>query len=135
MIIRNVVEYVWERHQSHWNWIIMLGTVLVFLMTLWFRSFLLFFVFMAGVVASLCELPPAVPPFKLIERILKIERRWLRSPWSWKKGMQTFGLFSGMIFVCTAAWFGSAMALLLFIGICVNIGCVYGNKAMGIDDL
>ncbi len=128
-------EYIWKRHQSHWNWIMMFCSALIFLMALWFHSILLFFVFAAGVVISLCELPPAVPPFKRIDRMLEIESRWLGAPWRWKKSLQTFGMFAATIYVCLSCWAGSTMALLLFIGICVNIGCVYGNKAMGIDDL
>ncbi|WP_432734731.1 hypothetical protein [Maridesulfovibrio sp. FT414] len=135
MNIGSAAEYVWKRHQSHWNWIAMLGSLAVFLMALWFHSVVLFFVFLAGVVCSLCELPEPVPPFRRIDRLLDLERRWLAAPWGWKKGLQAFGLFFGAVYVCVSCWISSIMALLLFVGICVNIGCVYGNKAMGIDDL
>lgn len=49
--------------------------------------------------------------------------------------LQGLGILSGIVYVCASCWAGSLMALLLFVGICVNIVCVYGNKAMGVDDL
>jgi len=113
----------------------MIGTLAVFLMALWSRSLLIFFVAGAGAVTALRKLPDPVPPFKRIEKILESERKWLRSPWSWKKVLQTFGMFAAVVYVCWACWVASIMALLLFIGICVNIACVYVNKAMGVDEL
>lgn len=85
MSIRKIAEFVWKRHQSQWNWIIMLSVVWVFFMALWFHSVLLIFVCIAGLVASLCELPDPVPPFEYLEKVIEHERKWLASRSSWKK--------------------------------------------------
>ncbi len=104
-------------------------------MALLWHSIILFFITAAGIVVSLQDFPDPDPPFSRIEKMLDFERKWLGKPWGWKKGLQTFGVSVSIFYVFWVCWIGSVMALLLFIGICVNISCVYGNKAMGIDEL
>jgi len=133
--MKNVAEFVWKRHQSHWNWIIMICSLAVFLMALWWHSVILSFLTVVGTGCSLLKLSSPEPPFDRVEKILDYERKWLKSPWGWKKGLQLFGMVASFVYVCVACWEASVMALLLFVGICVNIACVYGNKAMGVDDL
>ncbi|CCO22677.1 conserved protein of unknown function [Maridesulfovibrio hydrothermalis AM13 = DSM 14728] len=135
MSFKNVTQFVWKRHQSHWNWIVMAGSLVVFLMALLTHSVLLFFTTAAGIVISLQKFPDPVPPFSWVAKMLECERKWLELPWSWKKSLQACGMVAGVIYVVCACWAGSIMALLLFIGLCANIACVYGNKAMGVDEL
>ncbi|WP_320172008.1 hypothetical protein [Maridesulfovibrio sp.] len=135
MNFRNAAEYIWKRHCAHWNWILMVCFVVLFLAALWLHSIIMFFASAGVAVISLCELPDPVPPFKSIDLLIAKERVWLRKPWNRKKWLQTFGFFVGTCYLFVSCWAGSTMALLLFIGICVNIGCVYSNKAMGVDDL
>ncbi|SDK59803.1 hypothetical protein SAMN05660337_0940 [Maridesulfovibrio ferrireducens] len=135
MNFRKHINFYWQRHQSHWNWILGVLGFGVFLLALWHRSFFIFLISMAGLWGSLIKLPDPTPPFTYIEKILETERSWIAKPWGWKKGFQVFGLVAGFIFVLVACWSGSLMSLLLFIGLCVNIWCVHDNKLMGIDDL
>ncbi|MFW5500158.1 MULTISPECIES: hypothetical protein [unclassified Maridesulfovibrio] len=135
MALKNISDLIWKRHQNHWNWIMMLGSLCVLFMALWTKSVFLGLAFIAGVGASMMELPEPTPPFALIDKVLKHERNWLESPWGWKKGLQGFGMSASVVYVFFACWLESLMALLLLIGIYANIACVYGNKRMGIDDL
>lgn len=135
MKFRKYIDFYWERHQSHWNWILGMLSFCVFLLALWEHSIFIFVVAAGGCIGSLRKLPDPTPPFAWIEKVLESERAWLASPWGWKKGLQIFGLVSGLVFVLGACWFGSMMSLLLFVGLCVNIWCVHSNKMMGIDDL
>jgi len=135
MAVMNIATLVWKRHQSHWNWILMFGSLCVLLMALWMKSLFLTLAFIAGVAVSLKELPEPVPPFALIEKALDHERSWLAADWGWKKGLQAFGLFASVVYVLACCWSESLMPLLLLVGIYANIACVYGNKRMGIDDL
>ncbi len=135
MALKNIAEIVWKRHQSHWNWIIMTGSVFVLLMALWTKSFFLTLAFIVGVAASMFELQEPDPPFVIVDKLLEYERNWLESPWGWKKGLQAFGMFASVVYIFVCCWIESLMGLLLLIGIYANIACVYGNKRMGIDDL
>lgn len=135
MAVTNIATFVWKRHQSHWNWILMLGSLCILLMSLWMKSLFLTLAFIVGVAVSLKELPDPVPPFALIEKALDHERSWLAADWGWKKGLQAFGLFASVVYVFVCCWGESLMPLLLLVGIYANIACVYGNKRMGIDDL
>ncbi|WP_421903468.1 hypothetical protein [Maridesulfovibrio sp.] len=135
MAFRNISDLVWKRHQKHWNWIIMLGSLCVLLMALWTKSIVLGLAFIVGIGVSMLELPEPTPPFTIVDKLLEYERNWLELPWSWKKGLQGFGMFASVVYVFWSCWLESLMALLLLIGIYANIACVYGNKRMGIDDL
>ncbi|WP_235727741.1 hypothetical protein [Maridesulfovibrio frigidus] len=135
MKLRKCIDFYWERHQGHWNWILEVLSFCAFLLALWEHSIFIFLIAAGGFIGSLRKLPDPTPPFEHVEKILDTERMWLASPWGWKKGLQIFGLVSGFVFVFAACWFGSMMSLLLFVGLCVNIWCVHSNKLMGIDDL
>ncbi|WP_320006429.1 hypothetical protein [Maridesulfovibrio sp.] len=113
----------------------MLVSLFVLFMALWMKSFFLTFSFILGMAISLKKLPDPVPPFALVEKFLRHERDWLAAPWSWKKGLQAFGIIASVIYVFVCCWGESLMLLLLLVGIYANIACVYGNKRMGIDDL
>ncbi|WP_239060965.1 hypothetical protein [Desulfovibrio sp. JC022] len=135
MALNNITSFVWKRHQNHWSWIIMLGSLFVLVIALWVKSVLLTLSFIAGIAVSMLELPEPTPPFALVGKAIEHERNWLESPWGWKKGLQGFGMFASVVYVFLSCWGESLMALLLLVGIYANIACVYGNKRMGIDDL
>ncbi|NDV26058.1 hypothetical protein FMR86_05270 [Desulfovibrio sp. JC010] len=113
----------------------MIGSFFVLLMALWTKSLFLTLAFIAGAAVSMMELPDPDPPFKLVDKLLEHERNWLESPWSWKKGLQGFGMFASVVYVFVCCWTGSLMLLLLLAGIYANVACVYDNKYRGIDDL
>lgn len=135
MALKDISNFVWRRHEKHWNWIIMLGSLCVLLMALWMKSFFITLAFIVGVAVSMLELPEPIPPFAVVDKILEYERSWLKIPWGWKKGLQGFGMFASVVYIFLSCWGESLMALLLLVGIYANVACVYGNKAMGIDDL
>jgi hypothetical protein len=135
MALKNLTAFVWKRHQSHWNWIIMISSLFVLLVAVWMKSISLTLAFIAGVAVSMFELVDPDPPFVLVAKALEHERKWLEHPWGWKKGLQAFGIFASVIYVFLSCWWESLMALLLIAGIYANIVCVYDNKARGIDEL
>ena len=135
MKFKKYINFVWQKHQHHWNWILGVLGFGVLLMALWNRSVFMFLVSFCGLGGSFMELPDPTPPFVKIEKILESERGWLAKPWGWKKRFQLLGMVASLIFVLVACWAGSLVSLLLFVGLCVNIWCVHDNKLMGIDDL
>ncbi|WP_415714919.1 hypothetical protein [Maridesulfovibrio sp.] len=135
MAVKNIADIVWKRHQSHWNWILMLGALCVLLIALWMKSIFITLAFIAGFAVSMMELPDPQPPFALVDRLLEYERNWLESPWDWKKRLKAFGMLASVVYVFSCCWWESLMGLLLLVGLYANIACVYGNKRMGIDDL
>lgn len=133
--MRKIIEFVWKRHQGHWNWFFMAGSMVVFFMALWTHSIILFIVSAAFFGAALLELPDPEPRFVRIDRLLKVERKWLNSRWTLKKWFQAFGIFAAVVYLGFVFWENSILGILLFVGICAGIACVYGNKAMGVDEL
>lgn len=138
MRLRNeLVDALWRRHQSPWNWLIQALGASLLLLAVWTRSSTEAGAGIGLVLAG--ALPLRMPTFpetgrlpRLARRAIRAEVVWVNRPWDRRKRIAALLLFVGAVLVLAALRGRSLPGLGLTLGFLVLLRVRAANRDAGI---